>query len=79
MTIYRVNRGTFNGYRAGQQFEARLDPSMERRALDRGTLTVVQDSTPALVPGSYRLADAGEKETADADTSAVESRRRHRA
>lgn len=77
MTVYRVERGTFNGYKAGQEFEARLDPSMERRAVDRGTIAVVEESTPALVPGSYRLADAGEEGTADADTDTDQGRRRH--
>lgn len=84
MTVYVVKSlVAFNGYRRGDTFEARLDPGMEARALARGAIEIVDESTPGLVPGSYRLpraADAAETEvSADADTDTDQGRRRHRA
>lgn len=39
MTSYKVTGATaFMGHRPGQQFEADLDPQLERRALERGSI-----------------------------------------
>ena len=60
MTIYRVGSRPYRGHGPGDEFEAVLDPAAERRALDRGAITVVRAGKPALEPGSYRLpADEG--------------------
>lgn len=54
MTIYEVTgRHPYNGHQPGTTFEATLAEPVEARALARGSITVRERSTPALVPGSF--------------------------
>lgn len=56
MTVYQVStRRGYRGHEPGSSFEARLEPHAERRAVDRGDITVIERSTPQLRPGSYLL------------------------
>ncbi len=56
MSVYKVTGSSeFRGHQPGETFEAQLPEGMERRALRRGNIELVERSTPALVPGSYRL------------------------
>ena len=56
MSIYKVTGPSeFRGHQPGTTFEARLPEPMERRALRRGNIELVEQSTPKLQPGSYRL------------------------
>lgn len=45
----------FMDYQPGQEFEARLDPLKESRALQRGAIRLLERTTPSLQPGSYVL------------------------
>lgn len=79
MSVYRVtSRVPYQGYRQGQEFETTLPAAVEERALARGSIEIVERSTPALVPGSYTLAADAAEGGADAHTDTAESRRRHR-
>jgi len=53
---YRV-KGTmaFRGHQPGEEFVATLNPNMERRALQRGSIVLLERVIPALREGSYRL------------------------
>ena len=56
MSVYKVTGVfTYNDHAPGEVFEALLDPGAEERAIARGTITLLERSTPALRPGSYRL------------------------
>lgn len=55
MTIYRVGARPYRGHRPGEEFEAMLEPAAERRALERGAISIVRKGKPALQPDSYRL------------------------
>jgi len=56
MSLYLVTSGTgFDGYSQGDTFETVLEPEREARALRRGSVQLLERSTPALQPGSYRL------------------------
>ncbi len=55
MSIYRVTGLKFKGYDTGETFESVLPRPLERRAIARGQIELVERSTPALVPGSYTL------------------------
>lgn len=77
MSVYLVKRGAYRGYRAGERFEANLPEAVEARAVERGTIEVMEVSRPAL-PDGYRLqpaADAANEEGADAHESADPGRR----
>jgi hypothetical protein len=54
VSIYRVTgpRG-YRGHPPGTTFEALLDPDVEARAIRHGAIELLEDSTPALQPGSY--------------------------
>lgn len=45
----------YRGHSPGDMFEAKLDPAVERRAIQRGAIQLLDRVTPALAPGSYRL------------------------
>lgn len=56
MTIYKVAGNlAYRGHQPGATFEATLEPAAEQRALARGAIQVIERSTPAIKPGSYRL------------------------
>ena len=42
MTVYKVTGPAFQGHQPGEEFEADLDPGLERRAKARGQLRVVK-------------------------------------
>jgi hypothetical protein len=43
MTTYKVTGGApFQGHAPGETFEAELDPDLERRARERGSIRVVR-------------------------------------
>ena len=43
MTLYKVTGPTaFRGHRPGEEFEAELEPDLERRAKARGSIRVVR-------------------------------------
>lgn len=42
MTVYKVVGAAFQGHQPGDEFEAELDPALERRAKARGQLRVVK-------------------------------------
>lgn len=56
MSVYEITapRG-YRGHRQRAHVEMVLDPSVERRALRRGDIRLVERSTPCLIEGSYRL------------------------
>jgi hypothetical protein len=64
MALYLVtgNRSVFGGQKPGSTFEALIERDAEERAVRRGDIRVLERSTPALRPGSYRL-PAGWKRT----------------
>lgn len=43
------------GFKPGETFEAVIPEPEERRLLLRGNVRVVEQSSPALLPGSYKL------------------------
>lgn len=54
MSVYKVTgRSSFRHYPSGDTFEAVLPPALEKRAINRGQIELVERSTPKLVPGSY--------------------------
>ncbi len=56
MTLYRVSGvRAFRGHAPGAQFEARLDPLHEKRAVARGDITVIDPTPVSIRPGSYAL------------------------
>lgn len=43
MTVYKVTGDTpFQGHQPGEEFETELDPELERRAKERGSIRVVK-------------------------------------
>jgi hypothetical protein len=55
---YEVIRQTgYAGFPPGEVFEAVLDKAAEARALERGDIRVLQQTTTAIPAGSYRLPD----------------------
>lgn len=50
----------------GTTFEARLDPDAERRAIERGSIRVLEVVQPALKNGSYVLPEDWPQTVADA-------------
>lgn len=63
MSHYLVTGRSYRGHQAGSTFEATLDPAAEDRALRRGDITVLEESTPTIQPGSYQLPDAWQNTT----------------
>jgi len=58
MSLYLVTGPfRFRDHAPGQVFEANLPPDAEARAIERGNVVLLERSTPALRPGSYRLPD----------------------
>ena len=58
MSTYQVTgRLKFREHAPGQIFIARLDPVLERRAIARGNIKLLDRNTPTLQPGSYKLPD----------------------
>ncbi len=56
MSVYKVTGSSeYRGHMPGTTFEARLPAPMERRAIRRGNIELVEESTPRLQPGSYKL------------------------
>ncbi len=56
LPLYEVLRANgYRGHRRGAEFSARLAAPAEQRAIERGDIRVIERSTPALQPGSYRL------------------------
>lgn len=45
----------YRGHDPGTIFEARIDPAVEQRAIDRGAIELLERVTPGLEPGSYTL------------------------
>jgi len=45
----------YRGHSPGTEFVEVLDPNVERRAVDRGSIVLLERVTPALQQGSYRL------------------------
>lgn len=45
----------YRDHEPGDVFEARLDPSAEQRAVERGSIKVLAIVEPELTKGSYRL------------------------
>lgn len=48
----------YRWHKPGTVFEAILDPDAERRAIERGSIRVLEVIQPALQAGSYELPDA---------------------
>ncbi len=60
MSVYKVSGpSSFKTYQSGDLFEAVLPRALEKRAIARGQIELVERSTPALVPGSYTLRSHG--------------------
>lgn len=58
MTFYEVvGKHTFLDNKPGVEFEADLPADMEKRAVARGDIRVIEVSPVTLQPGSVRLAD----------------------
>ena len=56
--VYRViGTRAYRGHEPGTEFVDRLPLMMERRAIQRGAIELVERITPALRPGSYALPD----------------------
>lgn len=56
MSVYQVTgQLDYRGHRPGTRFEATLDPRAEQRAVNRGSIRLLERSTPMLEPGSYTL------------------------
>lgn len=59
MTRYLVTgRRQYRWHKPGTVFEATLDPDAERRAIERGSIRILEVVTPKLENGSYTLPDA---------------------
>lgn len=53
---YRVvGRRRYRGHQPGSEFEVRLDPRAEARAIRRGDIAVLERIVPSVQPGSYRI------------------------
>ena len=60
MSRYQVTSTVgYRGYQAGETFEAYLEPAAERRALTRGNIRIVEQSSPALRPARTGSRTAG--------------------
>ena len=53
----------------GTTFEARLDPDAEKRAIERGSIRVLEVIEPELQEGSYELPEDWPRHAADATTT----------
>jgi len=50
-----TGRRQYRWHEPGTVFEANLDPDAERRAIERGSIRVLEVVEPSLRSGSYRL------------------------
>lgn len=56
MGRYRVvGRRAYRGHQPGEEFEAKLDPNAEARAVNRGNILLLERLVADLPPGKYRL------------------------
>jgi hypothetical protein len=56
VSVYQVTGNTaYRSHPPGSIFEAQLEPTAEQRAIIRRNIRLVEQSTPALLPGSYTL------------------------
>lgn len=56
MSVYLVTgRHAYREHQPGETFEALLDLDAEQRAIERGDISVIEESRPGLKPGSYTL------------------------
>ena len=54
--VYRVvGRRAYRGHEPGEVFEARLDRNAEIRAVNRGSIVLLERVRPDLPAGKYRL------------------------
>lgn len=82
MSRYRVtSRVAYRGFEYGTEFEEHLDEAVERRAITRGAIELLERSDPALKPGSYTLPrwrrTAQEEGRADAQPDTGQGDRAH--
>ncbi len=69
----------YRGHDPGDQFEARLDPLAEQRAIQRGAIRLLERIIPTLPEGDYRLPDDWPPAGADTQqTKGAERRSSHR-
>jgi len=54
-----TGRRQYRWHEPGTVFEANLDPDAERRAIERGSIRVLEVVEPSLRSGSYRLPTNG--------------------
>lgn len=52
-----IGRRAYRGHQPGEEFEARLDRAAETRAINRGSIRLLERFTADLTAGSYRLPD----------------------
>ena len=45
----------YRGHQPGEEFVGSLDVNVERRAVDRGSIVLLERVTPAITPGSCTL------------------------
>jgi hypothetical protein len=50
-----TGRTSYRGHEPGTEFEATLDENVERRALYRGAIKILERVVPKVREGSYRL------------------------
>lgn len=56
MSVYVITgRNGYRGHQHGQRVEMVLDMHTEARAVARGSIELIERSTPRLTEGSYRL------------------------
>jgi hypothetical protein len=54
--VYEVTgRRGYRGHQPGERFEAVLDPNAETRAINRGSIRLLERLDPDLPAGKYRL------------------------
>lgn len=64
-----VGRRAYRGHLPGVIFEGRLDRNAEGRAIQRGSIRLLEIVRDDLVPGSYRLPDGRPNSTARKEVS----------
>ena len=59
VTTYKVTGSTgFAGHKPGEEFDAELDPELERRAKERGSIRVIKRGTTTATKEEEETADA---------------------
>lgn len=62
--VYEVTGSRrFRGHEPGTVFVARLETGPEARAIERGSIRLLERVTPSLRPGSYTLPDGWLEQT----------------